>query len=149
MTDKEYNDYKLEIESSYGECTIFKSISCGMMTNAKNTGEIEAYKGIDWIDYWRAMTGNHNETLCCSSCGKEITNNPSLAQYVSYSQGDDTPEKHRAFGGHIWMTFEDNGSFASGRFITPLCPKCNDQRGKSIVMRKGIILCKEIGAKKN
>lgn len=88
MTDKELNDYKAEVEKNFGPCAVLTSESYGTMTNADKTGDRDAYKGIDWIDYWRAMTDKHSDTLYCGSCGKEITNNPSMAQYVRFSQGD-------------------------------------------------------------
>lgn len=148
MTDKKLNDYKAEVEKCFATCTILTSSNAGTMTNADKTGDRVAYKGFDWIDYWRAMTGNHNNTLYCSSCGKEITNSPSLAQYVKFNEGDDTPEKHKAFGGHIWVTAEPDDTFSGGRYITPLCPDCNAKRGQQVPMRKNINLCKELGAKK-
>lgn len=149
MTDKELNDYKAEVEKNFDDCTILTSNSAGIMTNADKTGDRDSYKSIDWIDYWRAMTGNHNNTLYCSSCGKEITNNPSLEQCLRFSNGYDTPDKHKAFGGHIWVTAQEGDSFTGGRYITPLCPECNAKRGKQIPMRNGITLCKELGAKKS
>lgn len=148
MTDKELNDYKAEVEKNFGTCTILTSNSSGSMTNANKTGDRDAYKGIDWIDYWRAMTEDYSNTLYCSSCGKEITNNPSLSQYARFSQGDDSPGKHKAFGGHIWVTAGPNETFTGGRYITPLCPDCNAKRGQQIPMKKGITLCKELGASK-
>ena len=148
MTAQEFINYKAEVEESFGNCSVISSNMAGTMTNADKTGDREAYKSWDWIDYYRAMTGNHNETFFCSSCGKEITNNPSLVQCLRFSNGDDKPQKHKALGGHIWITAQEGDSFTGGRYITPLCPECNAKRGKQIPMRKGITLCKELGAKK-
>ena len=146
MTEKELDSYKEEVVKRFGKCNIIHSNIAGIMTNADKTGDRDAYKGIDWIDYWRAMTEIHDETLYCSSCGKEITNNPSLAQFIKFNEGDDTPNKHKAYGGHIWVTAQEGDTFPGGRYLTPLCPDCNSKRGKQISMRKGITLCKEVGA---
>lgn len=46
------------------------------------------------------------------------------------------------------MTAGPNDTFTGGRYITPLCPDCNAKRGQQIPMKKGITLCKELGANK-
>lgn len=142
-----FSEYKQEVVKNFGECTILHSTVDLKKKNCGNTGDREAYKGVSWIDYWRAMTGNTDATMCCSSCGKEIfVGEPTSAQKETFSKGDDKVEKHRAHGGHIWVVAPANKKYTGGRYIIPLCPECNGQHGKDINVRKGSEYCKELGA---
>lgn len=99
-----YKEYKDEIENKFGPCTELEATGDTTLLNANNTGDREAYKCIDWIDYWRAMSGKYSSTMYCSSCGKEIfVGEPTPAQKTRFSVGSDNVEKHRAQGGHIWV----------------------------------------------
>lgn len=142
-----FSEYKQEVVKNFGECTILHSNVDLKKKNCGNTGDREAYKGVSWIDYWRAMTGNTDATMCCSSCGKEIfVGEPTSAQKEMFSKGDDKVEKHRAHGGHIWVVTPANKKYTGGRYIIPLCPECNGQHGKEINIRNGSVYCKELGA---
>lgn len=143
-----YNEYKEHINSTYnkdGKHVVRHFTNNGTMTNANNTSDRDADHNWSWIDYWRAMTGIVDEPLHCSSCGKEIfTDGVPKEKLQEYeSKGDKT--SHKAEGGHIWITGTDK--VPGGRYITPLCPECNAQRGKQIPVKKDSVVFKELGAK--
>ena len=99
-----FSEYKQDVEDNFGECTILHSCADHKETNCGKTGGRIAYKGVSWIDYWRAMTGNTATTMYCSSCGKEIfVGEPTSVQALVFSIGDDDVKNHRAHGGHIWV----------------------------------------------
>lgn len=67
-----FDEYKKEIEANHKE---YMTLCVGddvFLQNGNNTSERKAPKGYSWIDYWRAMSGNHESSLECSSCGKMI-----------------------------------------------------------------------------
>ena len=143
-----FSEYTKEVENKFGKCTILDCKSDHKKKNCGNTGDRTAYKGVSWIDYWRAMTGKTDASMFCSSCGKEIfVGEPTLEQTLKFSRGTDKVENHRAHGGHIWVNSTPaNSAYTGGRYITPLCPECNGQHGKEINIRKGSEYCKELGA---
>ena len=67
-------------------------------------------------------------------------------QKLAFSLGNDSIENHRAHGGHIWVNSHANKAYTGGRYIIPLCPECNGQHGKEIIILKGSVYCKELGA---
>lgn len=143
-----YDEYKEYINSTYnkdGKHKVRHFTNNGTMTNANNTSDRDADHNWSWIDYWRAMTGIMDEPLHCSSCGKEIfTGTIPLVKSLEYAANKDKTS-HKAEGGHIWITGTDN--VPGGRYITPLCPECNAQRGKQIPVKKDSVVFKELGAK--
>lgn len=142
-----YSEYKKSIEDEFGECQILHANYDHDLKNCGKTGDRNAPLNLYWIDYWRAMTGNHSNMLYCSSCGKEIFNGkPTAIQKWKFSQGDDTVDKHKAHGGHVWIKSPKDKSYIGGRYITPLCPNCNGQHGKDITIKQGSVYCKELGA---
>ena len=144
-----FDEYKQAVEKENGECQILHAQNTHNKKNCGKTGDRDAPKGVSWIDYWRAMTGKLSEILECSSCGKTIiVGEPTEEQKKEFTKGDDTVEKHKAHGGHIWVKTPEDKKFVGGRYITPLCPKCNGQHGKEIPIRKGSVYCKELGATK-
>lgn len=58
----------------------------------------------------------------------------------------ETEDEHKAEGGHIWLTTPKDADWHGGRYITPLCQACNAKRGQQITLKKGSVLCKEVGA---
>lgn len=142
-----FEEYKQFIEETYGECDVLHANSDHTKKNCGGTGNRKAPKGISWIDYWRAMTGNHSNILYCSSCGKEIfVGEPTEEQQKRFTKSDDTVEKHRAQGGHVWVNATSDNDYSGGRYVTPLCPECNGQHDKHILIKKGATYCKELGA---
>lgn len=142
-----FEEYKQFIEETYEECDVLHANKDHTKKNCGNTSNRVAPKGITWIDYWRAMTENHSNTMCCSSCGKEIfVGKPTEEQKKRFAKGDDRVEKHRAQGGHVWVEAPDDKDCKGGRYITPLCPECNGQHDQHILIKKGSVYCKELGA---
>jgi len=148
MTESEFNEYKKEIEEQYGSCKVLTAHRDNILKNSEGTGDRGAEKGWTWIDYWRAMTGNHESRLFCSSCGQVIFvgDVPKIMKELYIATGD-TVEQHRAIGGHVWIEEPISGQYPGGYYITPLCPECNAKRGEEIPIIKGSRVCKELGAK--
>lgn len=109
------------------------------------TSEREAEGEMSWIDYWRAMTGKYESPLSCASCGKAIYAD-GIPNYMSnfYRLTSDTAEQHVACGGHISLGGPPPSNI--NHYIIPLCPECNAKRGEMIPIRKGTLVCKELGA---
>ena len=147
MTEAEFLAYKKEIEEQFGNCNVLTSNRDITLKNCNATSERSAEKGWSWIDYWRAMTGNHDSRLFCSSCGQVIFvgDVPKIMQDLYIATGD-TIERHKAMGGHIWINSPNSAKYPEGRYITPLCPACNNKRGEDIPIIKGSRVCKELGA---
>lgn len=147
---QELTKYKSEIIEEYGSCTILKVKNSNFKKNCSNTGDRKAIKGWSWIDYWRSMTGIANNLLTCASCGKIIYAGPipKMMEKMFYLTGD-KPENHVAQGGHVWVNAPSNASYRGGRYIVPLCPYCNGQHDKDILILAGSILCKEVGTNNN
>lgn len=142
-----FEDYKQFIEENYGECDVLQASCDHEKKNCGGTSNRFAPKSISWIDYWRAMTGNHGTIMTCSSCGKELfVGEPTEEQKKKFTKGDDTIEKHRAQGGHVWVNAPSDKGYSGGRYITPLCPECNGKHDQHIPIRKDAIYCKELGA---
>lgn len=144
---EELRRYRSEIEAEYGRCKVLTAKTDTSSRNCNNTSERVADNDFSWIDYWRAMTGISDTRLFCSSCGKVIFvgNIPPLMEDF-YSKTKDNPESHKAFGGHVWVIASKNGKYPGGRYITPLCPACNNKCNEQIPILKGTKLCKELGA---
>lgn len=148
-TKQELKAYKSEIESDFGRCTVLNVIKSNSKKNCNNTAYRKAAKGWSWIDYWRAMTGKTGNQLSCASCGKIIYVGPIPKMMERmYSLTGDKLENHVAYGGHIWVNAPESGKYEGGRYIVPLCPYCNGQHGKDIMIKEGSVLCKELGAEK-
>ena len=96
------SEYKQEVEDEFGECTILHSKYDHEKKNCENTEGRIVYKCVTWIDYWRAMAGMATATMCCSSCGKEISVGELISmRTLMFSLGDDKVGNHRAHGDHI------------------------------------------------
>lgn len=145
-TKQELKKYKSEIESDYGHCTILKVNKSNSKTNCNKTAERNAPRGWPWIEYWRAMTGNPDIHLTCASCGTTIfiDSIPKMMERM-YTLTGDKLENHIAHGGHVWVNAPQGAKYTGGRYIVPLCPHCNGQHGKEIMIKEGSILCKELG----
>ena len=150
ISENELNSYKSEFIEKYENLQQLTVSTSGLVKNAERTDDRKAYKDVSWIDYWRAMTGNHQTTLSCSSCGKEINvGEPTFAQKFDYISKGETAAEHQAMGGHVWMTAPTEEDWKGGRYITALCPAGNNKRGQQINLRVGSLLCKEEGAQKS
>lgn len=139
-----FEEYKVQIQAEHSDYkTLFVSKD-SMLQNAEDTSGRNAPKGFSWIDYWRAMSGNHKSVLECSSCGKMIFADgipPMMAKIYSKMELDEN--QHIAVGGHLLVPEPHASDYAGGFYIAPLCQKCNALRGENIIIRKGSILCKE------
>ena len=142
-----FDEYKQAVEKENGECQILHAQNTHNKKNCGKTGDRNAPKGVSWIDYWRAMTGNHESRLFCSSCGQVIFvgDVPKIMKDLYVATGD-TVEQHRAIGGHVKIEKPRSGQYPGGNYITPLCPVCNAKRGEVIPIIKGSRVCKELGA---
>lgn len=144
---EELKQYRSEIETEHGECQVLTTKNNMIIKNCDNTSNRVAKKNYSWIDYWRAMTGICDTRLFCSSCGKVIYvgDIPKIMNDL-YLAVNDSPELHKAYGGHIWVKSPKNRQYPGGRYITPLCPDCNNKHNEQIPLLKGAKICREIGA---
>ncbi len=147
MATSELSSYKSKLVKNYEDPTILEVIEETSIKNAGNTGGRNAFGGMSWIDYWRAVTGNYATTLRCSSCGKVIVvGEPTLTQRMDFVAKGETKDDHKAEGGHMWVTAPDGVKWRGGLYITPLCPACNAKLEQYIPIKIGSELCKEVGA---
>ena len=147
MTEAEFCEYKKSVEEQFGACKVLTANQDTTLKNCEHSSNRTAEKGWSWIDYWRAMTGNHESRLFCSSCGQVIFvgDVPKIMRDL-YVETGDSVERHKAIGGHVWIKKTESGKYPGGRYITPLCPECNNKRGIEIPIIKGSRVCKELGA---
>lgn len=140
-----FEEYKREIESTHKDYVTLHVGDDVFLQNGNNTSERRAPKGFSWIDYWRAMSGNHKSQLECCSCGKMIFVDgipPIMSKMYKLMNIDEND--YIALGGHLMVEEPQSHDYVGGFYIAPLCPKCNAQRGYKIKIRKGTALCKEV-----
>ena len=140
-----FEEYKRKIESTHKDYVTLYVGDDVFLQNGNNTSERKAPKGFSWIDYWRAMSGNHKSQLECCSCGKMIFVDgipPIMSKMYKLMNIDEN--NYIALGGHLLLKEPQSHDYAGGFYIAPLCPKCNAQRGQKIKIRKGTFLCKEV-----
>lgn len=146
-TKQELEDYKQDIETAYQPCRVLTANHDTILKNNNGSSGRVAEKDWPWIEYWRAMTGVTETRLTCSSCGEVIFvgDVPKVMQNLYLSAGD-SPDRHKACGGHLWVNSPKSGKYLGGRYIAPLCPGCNNKRGENIPILKGTRICKELGS---
>jgi hypothetical protein len=99
-----------------------------------------------WHKYWQINSMKFDNEMVCSSCGKKIYTLTSDPRCIEASRGldeegkKDQPENHKAHGGHIYV----RSNVPECLYITPLCPYCNGQHEKDIIIRKGSVIVEEI-----
>ena len=148
MTAVELENYRQNVILSFEEPTILNAEKDVCLLNAGNTGNRDAHGGKSWINYWRAITRNHDSILHCSSCGKVIFVGDLAQDQVRkyYLPIGGKIEDHQAHGGHLWVVAPKEATWSGGRYIAPLCPACNAKHNQQIVIKAGSVLCKEVGA---
>lgn len=140
-----FEEYKREIESTHEDYVTLYVGDDVFLQNGNNTSERKTPKGFSWIDYWRAMSGNHKSQLECCSCGKMIFIDgipPIMSKMYKLMNIDEND--YIALGGHLMVEEPQSHDYVGGFYIAPLCPKCNAQRGYKIKIRKGTVLCKDV-----
>ena len=144
MSDK-FEAYKKRIEDKHIDYVTLYVEQDAELPNGNNTAGRKAPEGLSWINYWRAMSGNHKSQLECSSCGKMIFVD-GIPQIMSkmYKLMNIDENDYIAHGGHLLVEESQSHDYVGGFYIAPLCPKCNAQRGYKIKIRKGTVLCKEV-----
>lgn len=147
MTEDDFLEYKKEIEEQFGDCKVLTANQDTILKKCNDFGGYVAEKGWTWINYWRAMTGNHESRLFCSSCGQVIFvgDVPKIMQNLYIATGDSI-ERHRAIGAHVWINPPKSGKYPGGRYILPLCPACNAKLSGDISIIKGSRVCRELGS---
>lgn len=136
---QEFRDYIRITYDKDGEYGNLEQICDGSIKNATRTSDRYADKGVSWINYWRALAGDYDNELTCSSCGQKIVAEIPLHEFL-FGEGNVT----QAVGGHVWIP--GTNDYKGGRYITPLCPACNAKRGEYIPILKGSKFVKELGA---
>ena len=107
-----------------------------------------AWKGVSWIDYWRALTGNYSNGVTCACCGRLIYSDlkdPEWSASIVMCKEDEKAssiDDYQAEGGHVECLSTDE--YFNGAYIVPLCRKCNHPTNKFVPLRKGSVLCPEM-----
>ena len=130
------DEYKRMFEIHFGKIPSWSRMQKGeKVHNPKaddNTGDRKAFGGYPWIKYWQSFTGNYQNKLKCSCCGKNIyvdENAPDcLADVKKQNEGKNedkiTKEDIKAVGAHLYA----NGIDASkGYVIVPMCKEHNNK----------------------
>ena len=144
MVDK-FEAYKKRIEDKYTDYATLYVGQDAELQNGNSTTERKAPEGLSWINYWRAMSGNHKSQLECSSCGKMIfVDGIPPIMLKMYKAMNIDENDCIALGGHLLVEEPQSHDYVGGLYIAPLCSQCNAQRGNMITIKKGTFLCKEI-----
>lgn len=148
MNEKDLRNYFEELKLEFGETNLIaiKNESEEAIPNAPNTSDRIAWKGISWINYWRAVTQIHSNKLQCARCGKTIfadLQSPDCEEYIK-EHLIKSRESIQAFGGHIIDNCKDD--YFSSYYIVPLCAEHNQTNCTEKRIQAGTIRCLEIGA---
>ena len=135
MNKEELREYRDELVSRFGEPVVVMLDRRDRFLNGKKTSDRIAYKGIPWIDYYRAITDNATTIFKCAGCGRTISTDDDIVDMNS--------DVHEAFGGHI-LVWDNLMVFKY--FIVPLCPKCNNSKNDIIRLVEDTIAVEEVGA---
>lgn len=147
MTDEELNQYSLDFrkENFVNPMTVFRATGSEICRNLPESSNRHPWhhRG-DWMDYWQMMSGNRQNVVHCSSCGKAILVDVNANDFLSnqIKRTVDDPEELQAVGGHI----EVRGTtvFHQGIYITPQCKECNAIHDRNIPIRPGSVMEPEI-----
>lgn len=131
MTKDELEEYKKKFIEIHGASpkVLYVTRPISVM-NMPDSSDRKAYGGISWTEYWQAFTGNYNNELECSSCGKII-------------EAHSCDEKLQSHGGHVRI-FKRGYPDLFTNYITPLCRGCNNPGKKTLPIRPGSFLVEEV-----
>lgn len=154
----ELNELKLYLEQyrkNFDNPVILKNSQSESISNASNTDNRRAWKGVSWIDYWCALTQNDGNILYCARCGKRIfvdINSDKCKEYVQQMNEEFFPNQRitadslQAIGGHIQIKTDNEDEYFNGYYIVPLCKEHNNPHCAVQTIRAGTLMCAEIGA---
>lgn len=144
---KEYaREFKLEVCDLEGKIIILPEDE--KFKNLSDSSNHVARKGVPWIDYWRALTGNYNNGVACACCGKLIyadLKDPKWNASITMRRENEkvsSINNYQADGSHVECLSTDE--HLNGVYIVPLCRICNHPSNTFITLRKGSVLCPEV-----
>ena len=147
MNDEELREYLLDFnrEHKVNPLLSFRANGKELCRNLPESSKRHPWhhRG-DWMDYWKMMTGNRGNVVCCSTCGKVIyvdINANDTTTKIARERGVDM-EEHQAVGGHIDV--RTGSVFHQGIYITPQCKECNRKEGERMQLRIGSMIIPEI-----
>lgn len=149
MTESELKDYAFDFSQEkfdLNDGMIIKLDEDKRYPNLPESGNRKAWKGVSWIDYWRALTKKYENMLSCACCKRMIFANiedsqcQELVRSRQLAGTKASEEEYQAEGGHVGM----NSNFDK-IYIVPLCRICNNHNNKYVTLRKDSVLCPEVG----
>lgn len=149
MSEEELKQYHDDFVREFGEPETQEWPAGRTFHNAPRTDR-KAWRGISWINYWRAMTGRYNNGMKCANCGKDIfaeidgymVKNTLINNYNSAIGG--SLEDYQANGGHL---FKNGDNAHDGYWIIPLCKECNNFSNRNEMRcKEATTVCEERGA---
>lgn len=149
MTESELKEYKKAFLVENADPEVRKLEDEQKWCNVPDSSNRHAWRGVAWIDYWRAFTGTYENGMTCSCCGKAIfadTNavDAHFARDVDQDVFSET-EDVQACGGHVYISADGDDEYSGGTYITPLCKKCNNCTVGALVLKEESLLVAEIG----
>lgn len=151
MEEQKLKEYSECFIQENAEPHIIKLPESKVVVNGIDTSNRHAWGGVDWINYWRALTKQYSPFVCCACCGKllyadihseECINNFKIRQL---NEAFEKIEDFQADGGHIKADFQDE--YYDGFYIVPLCKEHNNRFSyPELSLREDSILCTEVGA---
>lgn len=149
MNEQDLKDYKRDFEKDNYEPYVIQLSGSKDVVNMPNSRNRHAWRGVSWIDYWRAMTGYKDSIACCASCRKaiyiDIKSEDSKRHFEAckMTEPDLSLDELEADGGHVLI--EEDDEIYDGVYIAPLCKKCNHATKKNLTLQAGSIICAEVG----
>lgn len=149
MTEEELKQYHDDFIAENGEPETQGWMVGTTFHNAHRTKR-RAWRGISWINYWRAMTGHYANAIHCAACNKKIFADPeqpdgAITFYTNYNPARGGSFKdYQAEGAHLYR----NGVGADGGYIIiPLCKECNNPHNNSqMSCQYDVTVCEELAA---
>lgn len=149
MTEEELRQYHDGFIAENGELETQGWTVGTTFYNAHKTNR-KAWRGLSWINYWRAMTGNYANAMHCAACNTKIFAEPEKVEGAMTFLSNYDPSKggslqdFQAEGAHLYR----NGVNADdGYWIIPLCKKCNHPTNNlQMVCKSDVTVCEELAA---
>lgn len=145
---KEYaRDFKLNVCDLEGKIIVLPKDE--KFKNLPDSSNHVAWKGVPWINYWRALTGNYDNGVTCACCGKLIyadLRDPKWSASIVMRKEVEKASSidgYQADGSHVECLSTDE--HLDGVYIVPLCRECNHPSNKFVTLRTGSVLCPEVG----
>ena len=149
MTEEELRQYREDFIAENGEPETQVWAVGTTFYNAHKTNR-RAWRGVSWINYWRAMTGYYDNAMYCAAFNKKIFAEPEQFDGAMAFMSNYDPAKggsfqdYQAEGAHL---FRNGINADEGYWIIPLCKKCNHPTNTAQMTCKfEVTVCEELAA---